>query len=67
MLIKVGAPDVLRHVLSAISYVALFCASWIYLIWPMIKGIIGLRDGITSRDRLTESTYVRTNDSISNY
>ena len=59
MLIKVGAPDALRYMLSAISYLALLCASWIYLIWPMIKGIIGLKDGITSRDRLTESTYVR--------
>ena len=58
MIVDAGISDPIRYILHAISYLALFVATWMVIIKPLIKVLLGLKDGITSRDRATQSTYV---------
>ena len=66
MIVDAGIPDPVRYLLHGISYLALFVATWMVIIQPLIKVLLGLKDGITSRDRATQSTYIEVTEAPEN-
>ena len=58
MIIDAGISDAVRYLLHGISYLALLAATWFVFAKPLIQVLVGLKDGLTSRDRATHSTYI---------
>ena len=58
MIIDAGISDTVRYILHGTSYVALLAATWFVFAMPLIRVLVGLKDGLTGRDRATHSTYI---------